>query len=144
MADGKSVIQMAHDAGVEFIDVKFTGLLGDMQHLTFPVEAQLNEGFFEDGVGFDGSSVRGFQTIDKSDMLLMLDPTSAFVDPVLRVPTLSVIGDVYDPVSGYSYERDPRQIAQPAEEYLTKTKVATTSSWGHAGGVLLFNPPRFL
>ncbi len=112
MADAKSVIKMAKDAGAEFIDVKFTGLLGDMQHLTYPVEAQLNEDFFTDGVGFDGSSVRGFQTIDKSDMLLMPDPESAFMDPAYDTPTLSVFANIVDPMTREPYSRDPRYIVR--------------------------------
>src|SRR6476661_9588555 len=130
MADVKAVIEMAKEAGVEFIDVKFTGLLGDMQHLTYPVEAQLNEDFFNDGVGFDGSSVRGFQTIDKSDMLLLPDADSAFIDPVFDTPTLSVFADIVDPLTREPYSRDPRYIVRKAVQYMKSTGIADTAFFG--------------
>src|SRR5690349_13456074 len=110
MADVQSVIQMAQEAGVEFVDLKFVGLLGDMQHLTYPAKAALTEDFFNDGVGFDGSSVRGFQTIDKSDMLLKPDITTAVIDPIYDTPTLSVFANILDPLTGESYSRDPRYV----------------------------------
>jgi glutamine synthetase len=139
MADAKSVIKMAQDAGAEFIDVKFTGLLGDMQHLTYPVEAQLNEDFFTDGVGFDGSSVRGFQTIDKSDMLLMPDPESAFMDPAFDTPTLSVFANILDPLTRESYSRDPRYVVAKAVEYMKSTGIADTAFFGPEAEFFLFN-----
>ncbi len=136
------VLEMCRANGIKMVDVKFVDLPGTWQHFTIPI-GELNEDVFSEGLGFDGSSIRGFKQIHESDMLLMLDPTSAFVDPVLRVPTLSVIGDVYDPISGYSYERDPRQIAKRAEDYLTKSKVATTSYWGPEAEFYIFNSLRF-
>jgi glutamine synthetase len=139
MADAKSVIKMAQDAGVEFIDVKFTGLLGDMQHLTYPVEAQLNTDFFTDGVGFDGSSVRGFQTIDKSDMLLMPDPESAFIDPAFDTPTLSVFANILDPLTMEPYSRDPRYVVAKAVEYMKSTGIADTAFFGPEAEFFLFN-----
>ncbi len=139
MADAKSVIKMAQEAGAEFIDVKFTGLLGDMQHLTYPVEAQLNEDFFTDGVGFDGSSVRGFQTIDKSDMLLMPDPESAFMDPAYDTPTLSVFANILDPLTMEPYSRDPRYIVAKAVEYMKSTGIADAAFFGPEAEFVLFN-----
>ena len=139
MADAKSVIKMAEEAGAEFIDVKFTGLLGDMQHLTYPVEAQLNEDFFTDGVGFDGSSVRGFQTIDKSDMLLMPDPESAFMDPAFDTPTLSVFANILDPLTMEPYSRDPRYVVAKAVEYMKSTGIADTAFFGPEAEFFLFN-----
>ncbi len=136
------VLEMCREHGIKMVDVKFVDLPGTWQHFTIPI-GELSTAIVSEGLGFDGSSIRGFKQIHESDMLLMLDPTSAFVDPVLRVPTLSVIGDVYDPVNGYSYERDPRQIAKRAEEYLTKTKVATTSYWGPEAEFYIFNSLRF-
>jgi len=143
MADAKSVIAMAKDAGVEFIDVKFTGLLGDLQHLTYPVEAQLNEDFFEDGIGFDGSSVRGFQTIDKSDMLLLPDPESAFIDPVYDTPTLSIFADIVDPLTREPYSRDPRYIVKKALAYMQSTGIADQSFFGPEAEFFLFNGVSF-
>ena len=139
MADAKSVIKMAQDAGAEFIDVKFTGLLGDMQHLTYPVEAQLNEDFFTDGVGFDGSSVRGFQTIDKSDMLLMPEAETAFIDPAYDTPTLSVFANIVDPLTMEPYSRDPRYVVAKAVEYMKSTGIADTAFFGPEAEFFLFN-----
>ena len=143
MADAKSIIKMAEEAGVEFIDVKFTGLLGDMHHLTYPVEAQLNEDFFEDGIGFDGSSVRGFQTIDKSDMLLMPDPETAFIDPVFATPTLSIFADILDPMTREPYSRDPRFIVKKALAYMQSTGIADQSFFGPEAEFFLFNGVSF-
>ena len=100
MADIQSVIEMAQDAGVEFIDVKFVGLLGDMQHLTYPVESAAQRRFFHRRRRLSTARrVRGFQTIDKSDMLLMPDPATAFIDPVYDTPTLSVFANILDPIT---------------------------------------------
>ena len=143
MSDIQSVIQMAQDAGVEFIDLKFVGLLGDLQHLTYPVESALNEDFFTDGVGFDGSSVRGFQTIDKSDMLLMPDAATAIIDPAHDTPTLSVFANILDPITGESYSRDPRYIVQKAVEYMKSTGIADTAYFGPEAEFFLFNGVSF-
>ena len=143
MADAKSVIEMAKEAGAEFIDVKFTGLLGDMQHLTYPVEAQLNEDFFNEGVGFDGSSVRGFTTIDKSDMVLLPDAESAFMDPVYDSPTLSVFASVIDPRTGQPYPRDPRGVVARAVAYMQSTGIADTAFFGPEAEFFLFNGVSF-
>ena len=143
MADIQQVIEMAQDAGVEFINLKFVGLLGDMQHLTYPVESALNEDFFNDGVGFDGSSVRGFQTIDKSDMLLKPDASTAIIDPVYDTPTLSVFANILDPITGESYSRDPRYIVQKAVEYMKSTGIADTSYFGPEAEFFLFNGVSF-
>lgn len=143
MADAKSVIKMAKDAGVEFIDVKFTGLLGDMQHLTYPVEAQLNEDFFNDGVGFDGSSVRGFQTIDKSDMLLMPDAESAFIDPIYDTPTLSIFANILDPITREPYSRDPRYVVKKAYAYMKSSGIADEAFFGPEAEFFLFNGVSF-
>ncbi|MDQ3949821.1 MAG: type I glutamate--ammonia ligase [Gemmatimonadota bacterium] len=127
---------------VKVVDVKFTDLPGQWQHFTLPVES-FDEDAFEEGLGFDGSSIRGFQTIDESDMLLIPDPETAFVDPVLSVPTLSIICDVYDPVSGEPYTRDPRHVAKKAEAYLRESGVAETSYWGPEAEFYIFNSVRF-
>lgn len=141
--DAKAVIEMAQQAGVEFIDLKFTGLLGDLHHLTYPVDAQLNEEFFEDGVGFDGSSIRGFQTIEKSDMLLMPDASTAFIDPVIDTPTLSVFADILDPMTREPYSRDPRYIVKKALAYMQSTGIADQSFFGPEAEFFLFNGVSF-
>jgi len=143
MADIQSVIAMAQDAGVEFVDLKFVGLLGDMQHLTYPAKAALTESFFTDGAAFDGSSVRGFQTIDKSDMLLMPDISTAIIDPVFDTPTLTVFAHILDPITGESYSRDPRYIPQKAVEYMKSTGIADTAYFGPEAEFFLFNSVSF-
>ena len=107
-----------------------------------PIE-ELSEDVFTEGVGFDGSSIRGFQQIHETDMLLMPDPTTAVVDPVCRVPTLSVICDVFDPVTHEPYSRDPRYIARKAEAYLKTTGIADTSYWGPEAEFFVFDSVRF-
>ena len=97
----------------------------------------------KEGLGFDGSSIRGFQAINESDMLLLPDVSTAFVDPVLEVPTLSLICDIYDPLTLEPYSRDPRFIAFKAEEYLKTTGIATTSFWGPEAEFFIFNSVRF-
>jgi glutamine synthetase len=138
----KHVFDVIRERDVKVVDVKFTDLPGTWQHFTLPVES-FDEDCFEEGLGFDGSSIRGFQTIDESDMLLVPDPATAFVDPVLSVPTLSIICDVYDPVSGEPYTRDPRHVARKAESYLRESGVADTSYWGPEAEFYIFNSVRF-
>jgi glutamine synthetase len=138
----KHVFDVIRERDVKVVDVKFTDLPGTWQHFTLPVES-FDEDAFEEGLGFDGSSIRGFQTIDESDMLLIPDPATAFVDPVLSVPTLSIICDVYDPVSGEPYTRDPRHVAKKAESYLRESGVAETSYWGPEAEFYIFNSVRF-
>jgi glutamine synthetase len=99
------------------------------QHFSIPV-GELNEDLFDEGIGFDGSSIRGFQQINESDMLLFPDPETAYLDPCLEIPTLSIICDVKDPVTGNPYSRDPRFIVSKAEAYLKSTGIAETSYWG--------------
>src|SRR5207302_2813348 len=123
-AAAEKTIAMAKQAGVKIVDVKFVDLPGMWQHFSIPVQ-DLNMDLFKEGIGFDGSSIRGFQKINESDMLLFPDPASAFVDPVLKVPTLSIICDVADPISHTYYQRDPRFIARKAEQHLIDTGVAT-------------------
>ena len=111
--------------------------------MTYPVEAALNEDFFNDGVGFDGSSVRGFQTIDKSDMLLVPDASTAIIDPAYDTPTLSVFANILDPITLESYSRDPRYIVQKAVEYMKSTGIADTAYFGPEAEFFLFNGVSF-
>jgi glutamine synthetase len=136
------VIRKARDSGVQVVDVRFTDLLGTWQHFSIPVQ-ELTEGAFEEGLGFDGSSIRGFQAINESDMLLMPDPATAFVDACLKVPTLAIICDVKDPMSGARYSRDPRHVAEKAEQHLVKSGIATTSYWGPEAEFYVFSSVRF-
>ena len=136
------VIRKAKDAGVQVVDVRFCDLPGTWQHFSVPVK-ELTESVFEEGLGFDGSSIRGFQAINESDMLLMPDAASAFVDPCLKVPTLALICDIVDPVTGGPYSRDPRYVARKAEEYLIKSGIATTAYYGPEAEFYIFNSVRY-
>jgi glutamine synthetase len=138
----KRVLSLIKKEGVQVVDVKFTDLPGQWQHFSLPAAA-FDEDVFKEGLGFDGSSIRGFQAINESDMLLVPDPSTAFVDPVLKVRTLSVICDIYDPVTGERYSRDPRFIAFKAEEYLKTSGIATKSYWGPEAEFFIFNSVRF-
>jgi len=142
MTEPEEVLAFARAQGVKFMDVRFTDLPGTWQHFSVPI-GQFDADTFRNGLGFDGSSIRGFQKIHESDMLLMPDPSSAFVDPVLDVPTMAVICDIVDPTTGNRYSRDPRYIAKKAEAYLTETKIATTSYWGPEAEFYIFNNIRF-
>ncbi len=136
------VVQMANESGVKMVDLRFTDLFGTWQHFSVPAR-ELSEEMFEEGVGFDGSSIRGFQAIQESDMILIPDPTTAFVDPFLEVPTLAIICDVYDPITRQPYTRDPRYIARKAEAYLRQTGIADVSYWGPEAEFFLFNDVRY-
>jgi len=141
-AAAEKTIAMAKQAGVKIIDLKFVDLPGLWQHFSIPA-TDFNMDLFKNGIGFDGSSIRGFQKINESDMLLFPDPKTAFVDPVLKVPTLSIVCDVADPIHREYYPRDPRYIARKAEQHLIDTGVATTSYWGPEIEFYIFNSLRF-
>jgi len=134
------VVKMAKE--VKFVDFRFTDLIGTWQHFSVPTH-ELTEDAFEDGLGFDGSSVRGFQEIHESDMILIPDPDTAFIDPVLEIPTLVIICDIYDPITRQPYSRDPRYIAKKAEAYLKQTGIADVSYWGPEAEFFLFNDVRY-
>ncbi len=136
------VVQLANESGVKMVDLRFTDLFGTWQHFSIPAR-ELSEEMFEEGVGFDGSSIRGFQAIQESDMLLIPDPTTAFIDPFLEVPTLAIICDVYDPITRQPYSRDPRYIARKAEAYLRQTGIADVSYWGPEAEFFLLNEVRY-
>ncbi len=138
----KKVLELIKQQNIRVVDVKFCDLPGTWQHFSIPA-ATLDEDMIKEGLGFDGSSIRGFQAINESDMLLMPDVSTAFVDPVLEVPTLSLTCDVYDPISLEPYSRDPRFIAFKAEEYLRTSGIATTCYWGPEAEFFIFNSVRY-
>jgi len=138
----KDVLSLAKDADAQIVDLRFCDLPGLMQHFSIPI-SQFTEAGFEDGYGFDGSSIRGFQEIQESDMLLVPDPTGAFIDPFLKVPTLVINCFVKDPVTGEMYSRDPRWIARKAELHLEQTGIADTSYWGPECEFYIFDSIRF-
>lgn len=139
----KDVLAAIKEHNIQMVDLRFTDLPGTWQHFSIPARA-LDEDAFEDGVGFDGSSIRGFQAIEESDMILVPDPTTAFIDPVLEVPTLVLICDVYDPVTRQPYTRDPRYIAKKAEAYLKQTGIADVSYWGPEAEFFIFSRVRYM
>ena len=138
----QEVIYRAKEAGVAMVDLRFTDLPGTWQHFSIPI-SELTESLFEDGIGFDGSSIRGFQKIHESDMLLFPDPDRSFVDPVLSVPTLALVCDIADPLTRQPYSRDPRYVARKAEEYLAKSGVADLSYWGPECEFYIFQSVRY-
>ncbi|MGH9151709.1 MAG: type I glutamate--ammonia ligase [Acidimicrobiales bacterium] len=137
------VVRLAQDEGIEIVDFRFCDLPGLMQHFSVPV-GELTEEAFEEGYGFDGSSIRGFQEIQESDMILLPDPNTAVVDPFRQHPTLNVNCFVQDPVTGESYSRDPRYVAKKAEDYLTSTGIADTAYFGPEAEFFIFNDVRFM
>jgi glutamine synthetase len=136
------VLQLIGDEGIEIVDVRFCDLPGLMQHFSMPA-GQLTAEVFDEGVGFDGSSIRGFQEIQESDMLLVPDPNTAVVDPFTQHKTLNLNCFVNDPVTGESYSRDPRYVARKAEEYLTSTGLADTCYMGPEAEFFVFDDVRF-
>jgi glutamine synthetase len=138
----KEVLAFAKANKVEIIDLKFVDLPGLWQHFSIST-SELNEDLFAHGIGFDGSSIRGFQAINESDMLLMPDPNTAMMDPFTELPTLSLICNIKDPITGQSYTRDPRYVAQKAEKYLLSTGLADTSYWGPEIEFYIFDNIRF-
>ncbi|GBC84470.1 Glutamine synthetase [bacterium HR11] len=138
----QEVIAFAREQGAAIVDLKFVDLLGTWQHASIPVQ-ELTEDVFEEGIGFDGSSIRGFQHIHESDMILIPDPTTAVMDPICEVPTLSLICDVYDPITHRPYSRDPRYIAKKAERYLIQTGIADVSYWGPELEFFIFDSVRY-
>src|SRR4030088_1220394 len=141
-ASPREVIERAKAEGVEVVDVRFIDLPGTWQHFSLPI-GELEADSFTDGLGFDGSSIRGFQAIDESDMLLMPDPDSATIDPCLTHKSLFLIGDVVAPISREPYSRDARFIAKKAEEYLRRSGIADVSYWGPEAEFYIFNSIRF-
>src|SRR3989338_6187082 len=141
-ASPADVVEFCRARDLQVVDLKFTDLPGILQHFSIPAE-ELSESLFTEGLGFDGSSIRGFMEIHESDMLLVPDPATAFVDPCLEVPTLSLVCNVRDPILDVSFTRDPRYVAQKAEEYLIRTGIATTSYWGPEVEFYVFDDVRY-
>ena len=137
------VASLIKEKGVQIIDVKFTDVFGQWQHFSMPVEAFDLETAFEEGMGFDGSSIRGFQSIEASDMVLIADPNTAVIDPICQAPTLSLVGDVYDPITREPYSRDPRYVARKAVEYLKSTGIADEVYVGPEAEFFVFDQVRY-
>jgi len=136
------VLSLVESEEYEFVDLRFCDLPGQVQHFTVPVH-QLTEDSFQDGFGFDGSSIRGFQDIQESDMLLIPDPTTAVDDVFRSRKTLILYCFVNDPITNAPYEKDPRYVAKKAEDYLVSTGIADTSYWGPEAEFYIFDDVRF-
>jgi len=138
----KKILSYVKDNNIQFIDFKFMDFPGQWQHFTVPV-SQLSEDSFEDGYGFDGSSIRGWKPINESDMLIIPDPNTMFLDEFIEAPTLSLICDVYEPATKEKYSRCPRNIAQKAEAYVKSTGLADTVYFGPEAEFFVFDDVRF-
>src|SRR4029434_10354973 len=132
----------ARKQGAKMVDVKFVDTFGTWQHFSVPV-GELTEDVFEEGFGFDGSSIRGWKSIEASDMLAMPDPATAFIDPFCAVPTLSLTCTIAETGTREPYTRDPRGIAQRAEKYLTSTGLADTAVFGPEAEFFIFDNVQF-
>jgi len=135
------VVQYAKTNGARMIDCKFVDFPGAWQHITYPIE-RLDDAF-EEGFGFDGSSIRGWKAINNSDMLMLPDPLTAIMDPFLRTPTVSLICNVVDPLTREPYERCPRSLAARAEAYLKSTGIADIAYFGPEAEFFIFDSVQF-
>ena len=136
------VLALAQEQGVQIVDFRFCDLPGLTQHFSVPMH-QLSEDAFDEGYGFDGSSIRGFQEIQESDMILVPDPNTAVIDPFRQHPTLNINCFVRDPVTGEPYSRDPRYVARKAEDYLASTGIADIAYFGPEAEFFIFDDVRF-
>jgi glutamine synthetase len=138
----KEILSMAKENNVKMVDLKFTDLPGMWQHFTIPLY-ELTEEVFENGLGIDGSSIRGWRSIESSDMFVIPDPKSAKIDPFMTTPTLSLTCDVVMPDTGEPYNRDPRQIIKRANAYLKSTGIADTAYFGPEAEFFIFDDVRY-
>ncbi len=138
----KEVLKFARDHGARMVDLKFIDFPGMWQHFTIPTSS-LDNDTFEEGVGFDGSSIRGWQAIHASDMVVLPDPETAVMDPFTQVPTLSLICNIVDPITRERYTRDPRSVAEKGEAYLRATGIADTAYFGPEPEFFIFDDVRF-
>jgi glutamine synthetase len=138
----RHALAMARDHGVRMVDFKFTDLPGTWQHVSLSIHG-LDEDAFEEGLGFDGSSIRGFQEISESDMILVPDPSTAVIDPFHEQPTVSIVCNIFDPITREPYSRDPRYVAQKAEGYLIETGIADTCYMGPEAEFFIFDHVAF-
>ena len=139
----QDVMTAIADHGIKIVDVKFTDLYGQWHHFSMPVEEFDAEDAVEEGLGFDGSSIRGFQAIEVSDMTLRIDPTTAIIDPVCEMPTLSLLCNVYEPLNGVAYSRGPRNVATKAVEFMRSTGIADSVFIGPEAEFFIFDSARY-
>ena len=140
-ANPEELLRYLKNEGVKFVDVRFCDLPGVMQHFTVPVES-FGEDVFANGLAFDGSSIRGFQQIHESDMLLLPDASTAFLDPFRANKTLALNFFIHDPFTREAYSRDPRNVAKKAETYLASSGIADTAYFGPEAEFYIFDSIR--
>jgi glutamine synthetase len=140
--NSEELLKYIKDEGVEMVDVRFCDLPGIMQHFTVPVSS-FDQSVFDDGLGFDGSSIRGFQAINESDMSLFPDPTTAYIDPFRKSKTLNLNFFIHDPITGEPYSRDPRNIAKKALAHLSSTGIADTAFFAPEAEFYIFDSVRY-
>jgi glutamine synthetase len=140
--NAKEVLEFANKNGAKQVDVRFCDIPGLWHHVTYPIQ-ELTPAVFEEGYGFDGSSIRAWAAISESDMLLMPDPATAFMDPFAQTRTLAMVADIVDPLTHKHYERDPRWIARKAELYLKDSGAADTAYMGAEAEFFIFDNIRF-
>ena len=138
----QEVLALCREKDVKAVDLRFMDFPGLWQHFTIPV-SKLDEDVFEDGLGFDGSSIRGWQAINESDMLIVPQPDTAFIDPFTALPTLVMISNIQDPITREDYTRDPRNVARKAVNYMRSTGVADTCFMGPEAEFFVFDDVRF-
>ena len=143
MTTPADIVQTIKDKDVKFVDFRFTDTRGKMQHVTADAGC-VDEDLLSDGYAFDGSSIAGWKGIEASDMLLMLDPDSAHIDPFFAQTTLAVFCDIVEPMTGEMYERDPRGIAKKAEAYMKRTGIADTAYFGPEAEFFIFDDVKFI
>lgn len=137
----KDVLALCREKDVKMVDLRFIDMPGIWQHFTVPI-SQLKEEVFEEGLGFDGSSIRGWQAINESDMLIIPQPDTAFIDPFMAMPTIVLICNIQDPITGEEYSRDPRNVARKAVNYLKSTGIADTAFMGPEAEFFVFDDVR--
>ena len=138
----QEVLDFAQLNGVQQVDIRFADIPGLSHHITYPVK-EVTLDSFDAGFGIDGSAIRGWAAINESDMLLVPDPATAFIDPFSEIKTLVLNGNVIDPITRQHYERDPRWIAMKAENYLQTTGLADTVYFGAEAEFFIFDNVRF-
>ncbi|MBI3468233.1 MAG: glutamine synthetase beta-grasp domain-containing protein, partial [Planctomycetes bacterium] len=138
----KEVLALCREKDVKAVDLRFMDFPGLWQHFTIPVQA-LTEDVFEEGLGFDGSSIRGWQAINESDMLVLPQPDTAFIDPFFEIPTLTMICNIQDPLTKEDYTRDPRNVARKAVNYMKSTGLADVAYFGPELEFFIFDDVRF-
>ena len=141
-ANSEELLKYVKDEGVEMVDIRFCDLPGIMQHFTVPVSS-FDQSVFDDGLAFDGSSIRGFQAINESDMALFPDPSTAYIDPFRTAKTLVLNFFIHDPITGEAYSRDPRNIARKALSYLETTGIADMAYFAPEAEFYIFDSVRY-